>query len=515
VSPAGQNPNVTLDAAGDAHIAYTGRGQQSNQLFYCRIPAGASACAPVTQINAPGDSLTIPIAVNDNGTIKVISYRYGLTNGPFAQVLLFTSTDGGNSFDAGVSTGATTGPWDIVQGPGNAVSFVDSASPCGTCFQRIPLDGSPVSGQVSLSPDGSHPYSGTIGFVDPTTPLVVFANGGGDGQFRRFSGNGDIGDPNTWLPPVDIGTMDWMRLASGPSGLFLVAQKSLSAPEMEVRRFDGTTFGPRTQITTGTRADAAVEDGQGRLHVVGNRYDPGPTGAAIFYGSSDNGTSWNTEGVPFPGVVQNMRMAMRDDHFGVVVGTFGSGPTGSIFAARIGPSAAEPTTAKFVDATVVSGEVLIQAPPSKQFVRLRTGDVIPVGSVVDATKGRVRITIALPNGKLQSTDFYQGVFRVTQAKSGLATMVLAGGSFGSCGRSAAVRSAKSKKVIRQLWGSGSGKFRTKGRYSAATVRGTTWDTIDRCDGTLVRVTAGSVTVRDVKKKRNVVVKRGQSYFAAA
>jgi hypothetical protein len=107
------------------------------------------------------------------------------------------------------------------------------------------------------------------------------------------------------------------------------------------------------------------------------------------------------------------------------------------------------------------------------------------------------------------------VFRVTQAKSGLATMVLAGGSFGSCGRSAAVRSAKSKKVIRQLWGSGSGKFRTKGRYSAATVRGTTWDTIDRCDGTLVRVTAGSVTVRDVKKKRNVVVKRGQSYFAAA
>ena len=44
---------------------------------------------------------------------------------------------------------------------------------------------------------------------------------------------------------------------------------------------------------------------------------------------------------------------------------------------------------------------------------------------------------------------------------------------------------------------------------------TTWDTIDRCDGTLIKVTQGSVLVRDLKKKRNVVVKRGHSYLAQA
>jgi hypothetical protein len=94
--------------------------------------------------------------------------------------------------------------------------------------------------------------------------------------------------------------------------------------------------------------------------------------------------------------------------------------------------------------------------------------------------------------------------------------VLAGGSFVACGRAASVvQAAKSKKVIRQLWGAGSGKFRTKGRYAAATIRGTTWDTIDRCDGTLVKVTQGAVTVRDLKKKRSVVVKKGQSYLAKA
>jgi ferric-dicitrate binding protein FerR (iron transport regulator) len=60
-----------------------------------------------------------------------------------------------------------------------------------------------------------------------------------------------------------------------------------------------------------------------------------------------------------------------------------------------------------------------------------------------------------------------------------------------------------------------GQVPDEGRYAAATVRGTTWDTIDRCDGTLVKVTKGSVTVRALKKKRDVVVKRGRSYFARA
>ncbi len=516
VTASGQNPNVTLDAAGDAHIVFTGRGTDSKLLFYCRIPAGAGACSPLTQINAPGDSLTIPVAVNDNGTIKVLSYRYGLSGPSFAQVMLFTSTDGGASFDAGVSTGATTGPYDIVQGPGNAVSFLDSASTCGSCFQRIPLDGTAPGGQAQMSADGSHPYNGVIGFVDANTPLTVFATGSGDGQFRRYNGSGDINNQANWSPPVDLGTMDWMRLASGPNGLFLIAQESLSDPDMQVRRFDGTTFGPRTPITSGTRADAAVEDGQGRLHVVGSRYSPTAEGA-IFYGSSDNGTTWDTENIDFPGLPQNQRMAMNADHFGVVVGVYGSGPSGSVFAARVGPSAAEPTTAKFVGATVVTGTVLIQVPPSKQFKRLLTGDVIPVGSVVDATKGRVRITIAVPGGKLQATDFFQGVFKVTQAKNGLATMVLRGGNFRSCGRGARAGSAGAAKakVIRQLWGDGKGKFRTKGRYATASIRGTTWDTIDRCDGTLIRVTKGRILVTDLKQRKDVTLKAGQSYLAKA
>ncbi|MEA2494181.1 MAG: hypothetical protein QOJ29_2092, partial [Thermoleophilaceae bacterium] len=72
-----------------------------------------------------------------------------------------------------------------------------------------------------------------------------------------------------------------------------------------------------------------------------------------------------------------------------------------------------------------------------------------------------------------------------------------------------------KRSIRHLWGSGSGAFRTVGRYSSATVRGTTWLTDDKCNGTLTRVTAGKVGVRDFVLKKTIVVNKGKSYFARA
>ena len=74
--------------------------------------------------------------------------------------------------------------------------------------------------------------------------------------------------------------------------------------------------------------------------------------------------------------------------------------------------------------------------------------------------------------------------------------------------------ATKKRRKNTLWGSDRrGRFRTKGRNATATVRGTVWRTIDRCDGTLVTVQSGSVTVRDSSRRRSVTVRRGHSYLA--
>ena len=45
------------------------------------------------------------------------------------------------------------------------------------------------------------------------------------------------------------------------------------------------------------------------------------------------------------------------------------------------------------------------------------------------------------------------------------------------------------------------------------MRGTKWLTEDRCDSTKISVKRGTVMVRDFVKKKNKIVKKGQSYVA--
>jgi ferric-dicitrate binding protein FerR (iron transport regulator) len=85
----------------------------------------------------------------------------------------------------------------------------------------------------------------------------------------------------------------------------------------------------------------------------------------------------------------------------------------------------------------------------------------------------------------------------------------------SCAKKQQASAAAKKKRKRRLWGDGKGRFRTKGKRSAATVVGTWWLVEDRCDSTLTRVKRGKVRVRDFAKKKTVIVKAGKKYVAKA
>jgi hypothetical protein len=173
-----------------------------------------------------------------------------------------------------------------------------------------------------------------------------------------------------------------------------------------------------------------------------------------------------------------------------------------------------PVLGKSVVASVVSGTVRIKGKNGK-FRTLREDEAIPLGSTVDATKGRVHITSAAGGGKTQAGDFYQGMFVITQTRGAKPITQLALAGKLSCAKKKgrkATTSAKKKKV-RRLWGDGKGRFRTKGKHGAATVRGTKWLTEDRCKSTKVTVKRGSVVVRDFAKRKNKVVKKGHSYVA--
>ena len=192
---------------------------------------------------------------------------------------------------------------------------------------------------------------------------------------------------------------------------------------------------------------------------------------------------------------------------------------------------------------MVSGDVFIKYPPGtgpraavkppKGFVALKGAANIPMGAQLDTRKGRVAVTSAHDTSgtTAQTADFYDGIFQVKQStpktKPAKPKVLITDCCSRATPRSecapvkgASAAAAKKKKrgaksVLGGLWGSGKGKFRTSGKYSSATVRGTIWLTQDRCDGTLTKVKRGTVSVRDFMRRKTVSVKAGHSYLARA
>jgi hypothetical protein len=153
----------------------------------------------------------------------------------------------------------------------------------------------------------------------------------------------------------------------------------------------------------------------------------------------------------------------------------------------------------------VKGTVKVKLKGAKKYVDLKTGIQVPVGASVDARKGTV--TIVGP-GKNDKADFFDGLFKISQSK-GLTTLSLTEAL--DCRKKA--RTAAKKPKSRKLWGDGKGRFRTKGSYSAATVRGTKWLVQDTCTSTTTRVTQGVVQVEDFVTHKKKTLRKGKHYTA--
>ncbi len=177
-----------------------------------------------------------------------------------------------------------------------------------------------------------------------------------------------------------------------------------------------------------------------------------------------------------------------------------------------------------------------------QFVKLTQTLQLPTGTVVDTLHGSLTLAAATggvgpatdakaKKGKKKAKPFtgtFSGaVFKVTQAKSGpnkgQTTLSLVEGgvkgapSYASCKAKGAAdaHAALSSRVLQTLRSRSSGRFRSRGRYAAGTVRGTKWTTSDRCDGTLIAVQLHSVLVTDLVRHKTILVRAGHHYLAKA
>jgi hypothetical protein len=197
-------------------------------------------------------------------------------------------------------------------------------------------------------------------------------------------------------------------------------------------------------------------------------------------------------------------------------------------AARLLPPPEAPVAGEQFNAEPLAGEVLVRRPEDGVLIPLEAGASLPVGTRIDARDGAVALQTAPAEGfdrPTQDAAFEGAMFKVTQPARGkrIVGIDLAHGDFESCkestrgsrARARAAAAGKRDKQVRRVFGKGKGKFRTKGRFAAATVRGTAWTVADTCDSTITRVHEGVVDVENLVTGRKVVVEAGERYVAKA
>jgi hypothetical protein len=196
------------------------------------------------------------------------------------------------------------------------------------------------------------------------------------------------------------------------------------------------------------------------------------------------------------------------------------------FKTAAAPAPPPPAVGRSGNFTPAGGNVFVRL--NGKFVKLTQVRQLPSGTVIDALHGSLKlVTASGKKGATYSGTFGGAVFKVTQAAKGrdrgLTTLSIVEGAFRGapsyavCNASTAGHAprALSRRALQSLRARASGRFRTRGRYAAGTVRGTRWTTVDRCDGTLISVQQHSVLVADLVKHINRLVKAGHSYLALA
>jgi len=199
------------------------------------------------------------------------------------------------------------------------------------------------------------------------------------------------------------------------------------------------------------------------------------------------------------------------------------------------PAASTDLERMFADPFGTLGEPAAEAALTKGqgFVQLTEARQIPTGSQIDAREGTLELTAAAGSkqGSVQTGTFSDGIFKVAQdsqgINKGLTTLSLLEAAFpgaptyASCPGGKALDGSRARtavlsaKVLQALLATAHGRFRTKGRFSAATVRGTKWGVRDRCDGTLTIARRGTVVVSDFVRHVTIVLHAGHSYLARA
>jgi hypothetical protein len=537
----GGAPEVAVDSSGNGHFVWTeGRISEADITHYCRIAPGATTCnASHTFIPTSDDpnnntDFDGPHIFVSGSNVIVMTHRCcgGFPPAGSDATVIYISTDNGQTFGTQQVVGDANTQGNAILGPGPRLSTISDVVTGGTFYQAV-SPGTFTEEDANLGDSGpSQSYSGSLALFDATTPVATFDDL--ETTFwRRYDGSGSYNDVANWTPTATVGPGVEGQLAYGPNGVWLLYEVGEPGNNTLVARpFFGEGFGSQVSVSeTGDPIFADFfQDPTGRLHAVwldGSRdlvYRRSDPDALTNYGPA-------TQLAPASFEIFHIEVAAGADGEGWAVWDANS-TRNTVAAVALEVAAEQPVLGESVTVDVVSGEVFIDLPGDSaahasqkgaDFIPLTEARTIPVRSVLDTRDGTVALRSARnAAGRTQSGRFSDGVFQVLQSSKrsakGLTTLRMKGSkaAFRRCGDSSgSANAALTRRQIRRLRARARGRYRTRSRYSAATVRGTTWNVKDSCAGTVTTVKRGKVAVRDFRKKKTVVVSAGERYLAKA
>ncbi len=401
-----------------------------------------------------------------------------------------------------------------------------------------PQPGAP-SGDTCTSQDGSCSFP-----VPPGEPAGYTEPGAASG-FRQ---NGYEG-PSSWFSNVSTDTNSGVvnfspALQSGQSTYFSLEEPPTTGSLNAGSAPSGLSSAPPTVSATSANFSAVVNPNGSPTKVAFQYGVNGKFGPAITAFSqstpvqniggdfSDHDVSAHVTGLD-PDAPYEVRVVASNKD-GITLGT----PV--FFRTSKAAPPTSPTLGQTVNVAVASGVVLIKL--HGVFVPLTQALQIPTNTVIDALGGTIKIASSTggvppasdararkPKKPKTSTGTFGGaVFKVTQVRSGpnksQTTLTLVEGAFkgaptyASCtakGAADTAHAALSRRALQSLRSRGSGRYSSRGRYAAGTVRGTVWTTTDRCDGTLIAVQQHSVLVTNLVTHKTILVTAGHHYLATA
>ncbi len=429
-------------------------------------------------------------------------------------------------FSSGLT--ANSKPQSIAAGPNGNLWFTEEANPGR--IGRITTTGTITQYETGL-PSNIRPEGITAG-TDGNVYFTEFNNPGEIGEITTAGTISQTPTPTANSQPLGIttgpnGNLWFTEVGNGGKiGTLTVAPSVGAASASNVAEQTATLaapvgansqateyffqYGPTTEYGSQTSAASA---GSGATPAVVSANANGLTPASTYHFRA---VATNASGTTY-GPDQTFTTASAPTANTLA----GSAPLTSATGTSLlfSPTVAPPSLGKTAVAAVISGVVLVRMPGATGLVALGSSQNIPIGSLVDAQHGVVRLTTAINTaGKLQSATLWRGSFAVGQPPGhGMTTFTLPRPS--GCPAPArhartGTASAARTKTPPALWAKDNhGQYSTRGQNSVATVRGTYWETVNRCDGTLTTVEQGLVSVRDLHRHRSVLVRAGHSYLA--